>query len=70
MIHNIQGLLQAQQYTIPESARHYNVSEAFLLKVMETKPFNMEDKQGQNEVLDNDSTNDIDQFQLNSQAEM
>ena len=41
MIHNIQGLLKAQQYTIPEAAHHYNVSEAFLSKVMETKPFNM-----------------------------
>ena len=69
MIHNIQGLLQAQQYTIPEAAHHYNVPEAFLMKVMETKPFNMEDKHGQNELICIDSINKIDNLELKRQVE-
>ena len=68
MIHNIQGLLHAQQFTRSEAARHYNVSEALLSKVMETKPFNMEDKNGQNELLGIDSINEIDHFELKRQV--
>merc|ERR1711892_131026 len=44
MVHNIQGLLKAQKYSIPEAANNFNVSENFLSKLMDTKPFNMNDK--------------------------
>ena len=39
MVHNIQGLLLAQKYSIPMAAEKYGVSEMFLSKIMETKPF-------------------------------
>jgi len=44
MVHNIQGLLKAQKYSIPEAANNFNVSENFLSKLMDTKPFNMNEK--------------------------
>merc|ERR1719347_143606 len=39
MVHSIQGLLLAQKYSITEAAKHYNVSEEFLAKLMDTNPF-------------------------------
>jgi len=39
MVHNIQGLLLAQNYSLPVAAEKYGVSEMFLSKIMETKPF-------------------------------
>merc|ERR1711892_125121 len=61
MVHNIQGLMNLQKYSVLEAANKFDVSEDFVSEIMETRPFDLDEK--------NDFVNDISQFGFEDQVE-